>query len=522
VVVYFPTATKRSSHGASWSIIALPFIMRNMKQIGGLLCWIPLVATAPSLLVIMSTRAMAQDRVSGSLSRNDVISSAGSPTSSRVPWLLGECEEIYQALKQKDSSPSLIELTIPPHLWENRGGLVPSPTASRAAFEEAKARSDGGGFFHPDRYLAGDGTIAPSGMLGRIQAKYRDFKKQINVPSVTITKVTVTSEAILNYPAQFARSDDAKRVRIRQIEISYSAPGRTGAVQAYFLNYDKVDQRRPAIVLAFSGHFWAAGARDGERATILDPSCAEIGFYVKDGNLDQKYWTQSNAPIGMLAVLDYPIIAFDWAWKGVTEKDTKFPLCQHVTDFTNSLQNILTEEIVVDRLLRPFSQVDAIGLSGGGEQLYHYLMLAQNAPHSAYIAGLFRPPWDLLYDKELHEDFFSKHFDWTELVVAGRLAGTNVALASNAGEDGAHKAYLNYWLFPAANSITGKLTQRLGSLELRGDDRDGDGYPDGGVGHGCLHEYNVPDLVDWLTRQGWLPRVGHIQPNRGNGCGERW
>lgn len=292
----------------------------------------------------------------------------------------------------------------------------------------------------------------------------------------------------LIYPSNWSVNSKPIHVKARRLEITYVGPkGLSGLVYAFLLNYDRISSSNPGIVFAINGH------NGGQH---VGASCAAVGFE-GGGN--------SGAPIGHLAVRGYPVLTYDdpsnTPYQQTDATDPSKFCKEQFYKGSDPLSTLLRIRIV-DRLLSHLKIVDEIGISGGAERLYHHTLLSVTPRRSAYIAGFFR----LVYafgDDDTCNERFRGGFDWNEFILPELSRGTNFAFASNTGENGAIKAALIDDLLPAISGYFKKYSGAPhGTFEIRGDDKDGDGRPDGG-GPPLAHEYDIPDLISWLTKQGW-------------------
>jgi hypothetical protein len=156
--------------------------------------------------------------------------------------------------------------------------------------------------------------------------------------------------------------------------------------------------------------------------------------------------------------------------------------------------------MVDDALLVHFDRVDGMGLSGGCERLYHFLLLHQCKLKSAYLAGLFNSPWmgidtadrsggPFRSNQDTDNEVFQGNFQWADLALVGIAQGIDVAFAHATYEGGTGKNCFFGEMLPALRQYTRKF-------EIRGDDRNGDGVAD--YGPGLAHEYNLPDYLEFL------------------------
>lgn len=93
----------------------------------------------------------------------------------------------------------------------------------------------------------------------------------------------------------------------------------------------------------------------------------------------------SGVALGKLMLQGLPLITFDDHDVGESSDATGKENGQYRT-----LANL---RMMDDALLVHFSRVDAIGISGGCERLYHFMMFHRCPIATAYLGGFFRPPW---------------------------------------------------------------------------------------------------------------------------------
>ena len=140
-----------------------------------------------------------------------------------------------------------------------------------------------------------------------------------------------------------------------------------------------------------------------------------------------------------------------------------------------------------------------MGLSGGCERMYHFLMFHRCRLATAYLAGFFRPPWEDLHqwrttggkqgvDHDTFNETFYSSFQWADLVLVGIQRGVEVRLAPDV-LDFRGKNVLKYEMLPAIRRYTDRVA-------IGGDDPDGDGISNSGRNLG--HEYDLIDYVKFL------------------------
>ena len=276
------------------------------------------------------------------------------------------------------------------------------------------------------------------------------------------------------YPASYYDNAQPVTVHTRRFTLN-GADGRT--VVGYYANYDKLGQFDGTVVLQVNGHF---GPNPSRRAFGLEANGGLIG-----------------AALGKLAMQGLPIVTYD---------DPTGP--QNVGESSaapNGLPRTLEQLQMVDRtLLTCFDHVQVVGLSGGTERLYHLMGFFESNVQSAYMAGYFDPTWTSAdavlgtnspfgVNQDTYDAVFFEQFSYADLVLLGMSRGVSTAFASATREGGYGKWGLLEEMVPTINRYTH-------DFQLRGDDINGDGIPDDGPALG--HEYNLPDLMGWLTCPG--------------------
>ena len=281
--------------------------------------------------------------------------------------------------------------------------------------------------------------------------------------SITAKQVK-TEYFVYQYPAGFFRNTQPADVETKKITVEVSVPKRgSHTFTAYVLRWKEVEKgREPSYFI--NGHWGDA------------PSRVSIGLEpdVRGG--------ASGASAGRLALCGVPVITFDPA-------------------LGPPLQSVLIDLDAMDRaVLRNFGnvqKVNAVGLSGGAERLFHQMMISLNL-RTAYFAGYFQSPWTrnirgvvgLDTDPDTDNREFQSNFQWSELAAVGISRGTRLAFASNTYEDGANKNSLFQELLPEL--------KRIGvSVYVGGDDPLGTGVP-GTNRPGLCHEIDIDDYLRFL------------------------
>jgi len=295
-----------------------------------------------------------------------------------------------------------------------------------------------------------------------------------HVPAPKLTKIE-SEHLTLVYPAGYYQNQQVVRVPTRRITVhAVDRFGDRRHVVAYFANYDKVDPRNPSVVFQVNGHF-------GHNPTRIGLGIEKRGGY-------------SGAALGKLVLQGLPLIAFDDHDVGESSDATGKENGQYRT-----LANL---RMMDDALLVHFARVDAIGISGGCERLYHFMMFHRCPMATAYLAGFFRPPWLDFYhwkttagergvDHDTFNEVFYANFQWTDLVLVGIQRCIDIRLASMTYEGGSGKYSLRHEMLPAIRHYTDRFT-------VGGDDPDCDGISNNG--RNLSHEYDLIDYREYLAR----------------------
>jgi len=295
------------------------------------------------------------------------------------------------------------------------------------------------------------------------------------VPGPRLTKIEVTHYTLV-YPPAYDINEQEVQVPTRRITIhAVDRFGDRRHLVAYFANYDKVDPYHASVVFQVNGHFGHNPSRQG------------LGIENRGG--------YSGAVLGKLALRGIPLITFDDHDVGESSPATKKENGQYRT-----LANL---QMMDEALLVHFARVDGIGLSGGCERLYHFLMFHRCPLRTAYLAGFFRPVWFDLYhwrttggkrgvDHDTFNEVFYENFQWADLVLVGIQRKVDVRLASMTYESGGGKQGLVVEMLPTIRRYTDRIT-------VGGDDPDGDGVSN--FGRNLSHEYDLVDYTEYLAQQ---------------------
>ena len=327
----------------------------------------------------------------------------------------------------------------------------------------AKCRKSWLSVKHPDVDLA---TIA-----GLVRKRYQELiAAEVSPPEITGIEV---EHLTLVYPPNYGGNRKESIVHARRLKINaVDSHGDKRWITAYYLNYDKVDPGNSRVVFQINGHFGR------------NPSAQGIGLESRGG--------YSGAALGILAIGGVPIITFDDHDVGQSS-----PATGKQNGLIRTLQNL---RMVDDALLVHFDRVDGVGLSGGCERLYHFLLLHRCNLKSAYQAGLFTSPWTRMdtaertggpfrSDGDTDNETFGANFQWSDLVLVGIAEGIDVAFAHATNEGGTGKNCFFKEMLPTLRRYTEKFA-------VRGDDTDGDGVSN--TGRNLSHEYDMIDLAEFL------------------------
>jgi len=277
----------------------------------------------------------------------------------------------------------------------------------------------------------------------------------------------------LVYPASYDGNTAPVEVPVRRLTIH--ADDRFGdrrSVVAYFANYHNVNREHPHVVFQVNGHFGQNPSRQG------------FGLENRGG--------YSGAALGKLAMGGLPLITFDDHDVGESS-----PATGNENGLYRTLANL---HMLDDALLVHFENVDVVGLSGGCERLYHFLMFHRSKIRSAYLAGMYVSPWTRLDSRDrtggpfgingdTNNVLFDGNFQWSDFALVGIANGIRVAFAQATGEGGTSKNCFATEMLPA-------IKQYTDDFDIRGDDPDGDGVSNNG--RNLAHEYDLIDVREFL------------------------
>ena len=279
----------------------------------------------------------------------------------------------------------------------------------------------------------------------------------------------------LEYPAEYYHQSQPVTVHAKRLELRATDTfGDKRKLVVYFLNYDKIDSDARRVILQLHGHF-------GQ-----NPSRMSIGL--------EQHGGLTGAAVAKIALRGYPVIVFDDHDVGESS-----PATGKEPGFIRTLANL---RMVDHALLTHFERVDALGLSGGCERLFYFLIMHRCNLGSAYLSGFGMSPWTYLdarsqqdspfgYNADTFDERFCSQFQWADFVLAGIEQGIDICIATQTNESGVPKYFLHEEVLPAIRRFTDRF-------ELGGDDPDGDGI--GNDGRNLHHEYDLPDFFDFLER----------------------
>ncbi|MCH2130876.1 MAG: alpha-L-fucosidase [Pirellulaceae bacterium] len=317
----------------------------------------------------------------------------------------------------------------------------------------------------------------PDASLEEFTQRVRDRYRRVvlnSVPPVELKDIDFEHFTLI-YPSNYDGNDQAVEVPLRRITIrALDRFDDTRTIVAYFANYDKVDPKQPTVSFQVNGHFGHNPSR--------------LGFGLEDRG------GYSGAALGKIAMRGVPLITYDDHDVGESD-DTPGPHRE------NGLFRTLCNLRMLDQaLLTHFDAVDAFGLSGGTERLYHFLMFHDCKLRSAYLAGFYSPLWMPLDSKEysggpfgVNGDTmnvpFHSQFQWAELVLVGIHNGVRVRFMNNTYEGSTGKSAFHRELLPVLDKYSADYT-------VGGDDPDCDGVSNDG--RNLAHEYDIPDVLKFL------------------------
>ncbi len=311
-----------------------------------------------------------------------------------------------------------------------------------------------------------------SGVAKQVRQRYEELILS-HMPSLRLQRIDVQPQTWI-YPAGYDSNDEQVTVHARRLTIhAVDQFGDARALVAYFANYDKVDLEHPAVVFQINGHFGR------------NPSRLGFGLKQRGG--------KSGAALGKWAMRGLPLITYD---------DHDVGESSAATGKENGLHRMLGNlRMIDDALLVHFDRVDGVGLSGGCERLFHFLVFHRCPLKSAYLAGYFHAPWTRMdsrnrsggpfgSDTDTHNDAFNSNFQWADLALVGIHDGIVVAFAHATFEGHIGKNCFFKETLPTLRRYTDRF-------QRRGDDPDGDGVSNNG--RNLSHEYDLADYLEFLA-----------------------
>ncbi len=330
--------------------------------------------------------------------------------------------------------------------------------ATGAALLQARRDTPGSGYDQARRQwiLAAARDPADSAaVVGDLRERYdRDILPTI--PVAPIGRVEPMAMTV-TYERSFTQAAQDVRVRGRRLRFTIGDPARPRRVDAYFLNYDRVaDDRRVVLVLA---------GRIGREGT-------EVGLDPRGG--------YAAALVGRIAAAGWPLVALDAT--------------------ADRFEDELAAIRMLDRsTLASFRAVDLVGVA---DYVLHLVAFHTAPIASAYVIGSFVPLWTrndigsrtggpFAVDRPMDDPLVQSRFQWADFVLMAADEDIRLGLLSNAGGSGLGKAGLFGEILPQIR----RFPQLISRVEVRGNDRDGDGVGD--RGERC-HEGEFEDALDFL------------------------
>ena len=323
------------------------------------------------------------------------------------------------------------------------------------------------------RWLA---TRFPSASLDELAAKVRaKYEELVLGPIQWPRLVGIDVEPMtLVYPAGYGSKATPQQIRTRRLNVrAVDGFGEERSVVAYYLNYDKVPLEHSRVILQVNGHFGA------------NPSRMLIGLKGRGGI--------SGATVAQIALEGHPVIVYDDHDVGESSESAGVE-----TPLARTLHNL---RMIEDALLIHFDRVDVIGLSGGAERLYHFLVFNRCPVFSAYFSGFFSSPWMSLdnrkvggpfwFNADTYEEAFLANFQWPELALVAIANGVDVRFAVQTYEGGKAKNCFIHEFLPTVKQYTDRFS-------VGGDDPDCDGVSNDGSE--MAHEYHLPDYLMFLEK----------------------
>ncbi len=383
-----------------------------------------------------------------------------------LPASAGGIPGLSQAISPTVTSGTVVNIVGPP-LVVVFSGSNPEGDSVASATPVMEARNGLGSFFEqlqPNWLTELNPTVSLAQIGSLIQQRYdAQVLNRIHAPAVT--SITVEHMTLI-YPAGYYFNAEPVVVHTRRLVLNSAGRQVTG----YFLNYDKVADNGGAVIFQMNGHFGHQPSRIG------------IGLNERGGLM--------GAALGKIAMQGLPLITYDDHNVGESSNGV-------ASNLPRTLENIVQMDTT---LLTNFTAIDALGLSGGCERTFHFMALFQSNVRTAYCAGFFNPLWTQYTfihnpgvgffgaNLDTYDETFFSNFQNSDLTLVGMSRGVSMAYANATHESGIDK----YGFFV---EMTPAMLMYTNHVESRGDDANGDGVPDYGIG--LPHEYNLPDLFDW-------------------------
>lgn len=403
-----------------------------------------------------------------------VLTASSPQTQPAFPPITNTLPGVRAALTPNVTAGKTIHIDAPPSDLRDHDRKWNSADSVKGHFDPL--RNDPKGIYQEvhENFLT---TLHPDADLKTFAQHVRKrYRKTIlrHVPSPKLTSIDVDHLTLI-YPAGYDGNQQKISVPTRRITIhAVDRFGDARHLVAYFANYDKVDPQYASIVFQVNGHFGRNPSRQG------------LGIEKRGG--------YSGAALGKLALRGIPLLTYDDHDVGESSSATGKENGQYRT-----LANL---RMMDDALLVHFARVDGIGLSGGCERMYHFLLFYRCRLETAYLAGFFRPAWLDLYhwkttggkqgvDHDTFNEPFYANFQWADLVLVGIQRGVDVRLTSMTYEGGSGKNGMLVEMLPAIRRYTDRVT-------VGGDDPDGDGVSNNG--RNLSHEYDLLDYTEYLAR----------------------
>ena len=381
---------------------------------------------------------------------------------------------VSEALDPTVTIGTVINIPGPPST-EAGGGSSPEGNSVESARAIMEARKGPGSYYEALRpgWLTVQHPNVSLPQIGQlIQDRYdSQIANRINAPPVTSI---VVEPMTLIYPTGYY--NNAQPVTVHARRLTLQSAGRH--LVAYYLNYDKLDQHDGSVIFQSNGHFGYQPSR--------------IGIGLKDNG------GQMHAALGKIAMQGFPLITYDDHNVGESSNGV-----------ASSLPRTLENVVQMDQtLLVHFNRVDGLGLSGGCERLYHFMPLFESNVKSGYFAGYFNPIWTQYtsvhnpsvgyfgVNWDTYDETFASNFQNVDLSLVGLSRGVLSAFANATNESGIDKYGFFEEMVPA-------MLQYTDVFQIGGDDANGDGIPD--YGPGLQHEYNLPELFEWLQHVRTIP-----------------